>query len=579
MAKVMRDAVKGHTGPSGRHALPTASRFAIVVLLSCLLVLPARGALTVGSRDTDNLVRKLRQSIFIDTAYLEERPAESTCSSLDGPSCLAALLGSQDRTGGLAALDGPGVIPERLLHDLGVSGPGADFVTPEYSILEAFRRQHEALASVTGAAQMMEGERANHFLADARRASSAGILHFSGMQPDQRVPLTFSRGLPKNVVATWDGRWIVRDCTVNSGSSLTLAEATRALVPAGQEGAREPLAGLLPPGGASSQQVSSVELAGSVGYLRFSHPVSVRSLFARWKPNQDSPAALIGGRLGLDSVWATHLDPDLFQSGNGWIDVGGDPLELVDEVVFIAAQGLEVGAIEVVTTAGADLAVLEEDGEQSILMLKPVPAKLDAVKIDAADEDEKQQPLRFLLEVRTLNGAAAPFIASLQEVIDRNLRLREAPLPRTPGRPRGEEVPGLLSSVLRLHGTPESEADKKFAQAATANEAVFVHRGLEDMAVAGSAARQALAGLHRAEKGALPDDLRRRLAEQGGALVEAVLEHVKAGGWKAGTPSTLPKNGTDDALRRYILAKERQTKLDLLTAAVIYLAPRDAESP
>lgn len=40
----------------------------------------------------------------------------------------------------------------------------------------------------------------------------SGILHFAGALLDRKLPLTFSNGLPNDVVATWDGRWIARDC-------------------------------------------------------------------------------------------------------------------------------------------------------------------------------------------------------------------------------------------------------------------------------------------------------------------------------------------------------------------------------
>ncbi|CAE8593245.1 unnamed protein product, partial [Polarella glacialis] len=88
------------------------------------------------------------------------------------------------------------------------------------------------------------------------------------------------------------------------------------------------------PGTGETQQVSVVaELAGSLCYLRFSRPVAVRSLFVRWQPAEGAPPALIGGRLGLEGVWTSHLDPLILKKGrsNGWFDVGGGPLHLVDE--------------------------------------------------------------------------------------------------------------------------------------------------------------------------------------------------------------------------------------------------------
>eukprot|EP00438_Fugacium_kawagutii_P034347 Skav216702 [mRNA] locus=scaffold91:385710:387729:+ [translate_table: standard] len=86
---------------------------------------------------------------------------------------------------------------ERLLHDLGV-GPG-DFATPEYWVLEQMLRQGQ-VNPVTEAAPLLIGEEADDYLANGRNNTSTGLLHFAGASLDQRLPLTFSVGLPENVV-------------------------------------------------------------------------------------------------------------------------------------------------------------------------------------------------------------------------------------------------------------------------------------------------------------------------------------------------------------------------------------------
>eukprot|EP00931_Biecheleriopsis_adriatica_P076724 TRINITY_DN50406_c0_g1_i1.p1 TRINITY_DN50406_c0_g1~~TRINITY_DN50406_c0_g1_i1.p1 ORF type:complete len:570 (-),score=112.73 TRINITY_DN50406_c0_g1_i1:26-1735(-) len=555
---------------------PFAARPA--TLLACVLLLltvHTEGALTIGSRDADDLITKLRQSIFIDTSYLEVRPAKSTCSTLDGPGCFKALLGASADEGSeerpassLAALDGPGVIPESLLHDLGVSGPGPEFITPEYDVLESLRRQQETWLHITGSPKMLEGTQAQNFLTTARRTAEAGVLSFKGTEPDHRMPLTFSSGLPSGLVATWDGRWIARDCSLGSSNAS-------ALVPAVVTG----LSGLTADAGrlkayskdVSPQLSSSVELASSLGYLRFSHPVSVRSLFVRWQPDSDSATALIGGRLGLDSVWSSHLHPGIFQSSDGWVDVTGGPLDLVDELVFFVAPGLQIGAMEVVTASASaeNIATLEKEGDasSSVFMLRPQAALADA-------QNAENVP-RFVLQLQDLNQASAPYIASLQEVVDLNLQLRDAPLPQVLGLAKGQQMNGLLSwaalpAIL-------SNANPTFVKAAAANQDLFEHKNLEGMTVAGSAAAKALASLHRTAIGVLPGDLHRQVVEAGPSLAGAVHRYVKQGGWQRGTPTTLPQNGTEEALKMYISAKETQAKLDLLTAVLLHLSPQAAD--
>ena len=47
--------------------------------------------------------------------------------------------------------------------------------------------------------------------------------------------------------------------------------------------------------------------AGSLGYLRFSRPVSVRSLFVHWDVDPSAARALVAGRLGLETAWSSCL--------------------------------------------------------------------------------------------------------------------------------------------------------------------------------------------------------------------------------------------------------------------------------
>ncbi|CAE7458208.1 unnamed protein product [Symbiodinium natans] len=379
---------------------------------------------TVGAQHTEELLHKLRSSLFVETSFLEERPADAKCSSLDGPRCLLAL------SAGLP-LDGPGVIPERILHDLGVDGPGVDFTTPEYMILEAHVRQASLVQELSQEPALLSGLDARAFLAHGRNATATGLLHFTGAQLDRRLPVTFSQGLPSNVVATFDGRWIARDChsagRAVAGLPQSVSDGALAL-----PGVDVPIAAGLPNSEAVAEQQLSVsaELGGSIGYLRFSRPVSVRSLFARWAPPVGAPKALIGGRLGLQLVWTSHLDPERLQNERAWVDMGGGALDQVDELVFVAAQGLHVGAIGIASMGEVDLATSEE--ARTVMMLRPVT------------EAEDGQPPQFTLTMQRLRSDAAPFVASLQEVVDLNLRLRVSAPARALGGRRGEKVDGVL---------------------------------------------------------------------------------------------------------------------------------------
>merc|ERR1712167_47964 len=102
--------------------------------------------------------------------------------------------------------------------------------------------------------------------------------------------------------------------------------------------------------------MTTAQIQSAVSYIRFSRPVVVRSLFARWNAfkkqgkskalEAQPPPAVISGRLGFDRTWTTQLDPN--RATGHWVDVSGGPLSAVDEVVFIAAIGLEAGFLEVV---------------------------------------------------------------------------------------------------------------------------------------------------------------------------------------------------------------------------------------
>mmetsp|Transcript_14923 Transcript_14923/g.42891 ORF Transcript_14923/g.42891 Transcript_14923/m.42891 type:complete len:581 (-) Transcript_14923:217-1959(-) len=537
------------------------------------------GALNVGAHDTEGLVTTLRQSIFVEAAYLSERQ-EERCSSLDGPRCLAALLGG-GKAGGRDSrrqarfadvLDGPGVVPELLFHDLGAES-GREFATPEYSVLSAFREQQHSVASKQ-ALPILAGMQAGTVLDSARKSGQRGIIHFADLLPDSQLPLSFSRGLPSNIVATWDGKWLVRGCSQTWPRLAMLPlEAPLGLPPPQMDGSDK--LGYLPATASSadsdarSSQASTVaELTGSVGYLRFSAPVIVRSLFARWHPSKDVPPALVGGRLGLKSMWTTHLDPKKLRGSQGWIDISGGQLKTVDEVAFVATSGLQIGAVEVLAHGGNS----SDDDEHSVLVLVPTTGSQEG-----AWQGKEQAVPQFEMRLEKLTAAAAPYIMSLQEVIDRNLRMHAAPVAQ-----ERAHTPGLLTP--RSPPLLADEENVTWYAVAAANQAMFAHTSLLQMLLAvppegKGGGSHSLARLLDASSASLPHDLQKELLRESAEIGEALLGWLSAAGsWGHGTPLSLPRNSSEEALLKYVTAKRWQTKLDLLTASYLHQRP-DVDMP
>lgn len=502
-----------------------------LALLFLLLVAPADAALTVGAQVPEDLVSTLRRSIFVDASFLEERPAPVRCSSLDGPRCFGALQGqSFGHKSALAPLDGPGVVPDLLLQDLG-SDITTGLSSPSYDALEATRRQYSLLQLL--GQQRLAGPVEELQLRSARATAARGILHFAETEPDRRLPLSFSQGLPSGVVATWDGRWVAKHC-----SSDGLIQGPLMLELPHSDSTS--LAKLEPH---STALATVVQLAGNLGYLRFSRPVLIRSLYGRWRAPEGAPKAMVGARRGLSSVWAAHLNPEELGRRGGWIDLAGGPLQPVDELAFFAMPGLEIAAVEVVAVAADD------SEEHSALFLEPV----------SADDDEQDAGASsfggFALSRRKVTAAGAPFFLSLQEVIERNLRLRSKPAPAAVSGgglgARGAPVLGLLSAVV-----PATEIT--WAVEATIDEAMFQHR-LQPLVLLQAMASKA---------DLLPEELRREMARQQEAIREAVLAWPRGGN---STPRFLPGLGSEQAFQRYFQAKVWQTKLDLLTAGFLHL--------
>mmetsp|Transcript_50534 Transcript_50534/g.97680 ORF Transcript_50534/g.97680 Transcript_50534/m.97680 type:complete len:607 (-) Transcript_50534:99-1919(-) len=548
------------------------------------------GALNVDVGATHKQVSELRDTIFIDSAYLTPR-TEDRCSSLDGPRCFSFMIGKDTAAehNGLGAL-APGVIPEVLLQSLG-SEANAEFSTPEYSDLEVLRRKLELLTQVSKSPRAVNtGDLA--LVRNARHGAQHGAVHFADLSPDHRLPLTFSRGMPGHVVATWDGKWVVRTNLQCNSESTTSGMPSNFLLPTSvpRLDHSSPDAVVLSSGvGRAASQGSAndagvaavAELGSSVGYLRFSHAVVVRAMYARWSPKAGSPPAVIAGRLGLQPAWTTHLDPERFTNSQEWFEVTGGSLQPVDEVVFAAMQGLELGALWVVAHNGD---YTDGGSERTMVMLQPVPS--------TAKDRSHGQP-QFVLAAKQLSPAATPFAISLREAIDKNLRLNMEPtqwsLPHSHG--TALQHLGLL--------TTERVDTQQWTPSASLNQEMLEHRlishqlGLSSLAVDAMGIAQArkqssapkvaqhierLVDAFGRHSHSMPADLQKAFKAHQQGIREALHGWAHSGGgWHHKVPLSFPHEGTEEAVQRYMLAKTWQTKLDLLTVAFLYQQPHHVD--
>jgi len=252
-------------------------------------------------------------------------------------------------------------------------------------------------------------------------------------------------------------------------------------------------------------------------------------------------------------------------------------LQPVDEVVFAATQGLELGALWVVAHNGD---YTDGGSERTIVMLEPVPT--------TAKNSNDGQP-QFVLVAKQLSPAATPFAMSLREAIDKNLRLNLEPtrwsLPHSHG--TALQHLGLL--------TTERVDTQKWTPSASLNQEMLEHRlishhlGLSSWAmdIMGNAKTQKqpsaakvsqhierLVTAFRKRSHSLPTDLQREFRANHQGIREALHGWVQSGGgWHHKAPVSFPHNGTEEAVQRYMLAKTWQTKFDLLTAAFLYQKP------
>merc|ERR1719262_800957 len=85
------------------------------------------------------------------------------------------------------SMDGPGVIPESILQDLGVETD--DLIsTPDFNTLAYYHELHEDAAIRSSSPKLLTGIEDALSLRSARSGVQRGVLHFADIVPDGRIP-------------------------------------------------------------------------------------------------------------------------------------------------------------------------------------------------------------------------------------------------------------------------------------------------------------------------------------------------------------------------------------------------------
>ena len=232
--------------------------------------------LNIPSSTSIELVEHMQKRVFIELRHLSTRP-DTICSSLDGPNCFVNQTA------------GTGVIPE------------ADASIGFSDLLSLFTREMWDTAPLVG------------------RPTAASALVSSFQVTDQlagrKIAPFYSSGLPKDVLASWDGRWLV-ESEISGFSVVSLAS-------------------YLP------------------GYLRFSQPLLLRRLWLEI-PSEAKAVYVVMRREG-QTVWMSRKFSGF---SDHTIDVcefgldGHSPTVGVDEIsVFSSHVGVKIVKIEMLNSS------------------------------------------------------------------------------------------------------------------------------------------------------------------------------------------------------------------------------------
>lgn len=132
-----------------------------------------------------------------------------------------------------------------------------------------------------------------------RALAIEGRFEFRELPPSAGLPATFSRGLPADVVATWEGAWQV---VLDEGGP----------VPTGGNVEEPPPAAAASSGRSAARPAPRVRLNGALGALRFSRPVVLRRLLVRPPAHAATGRhrLIVRARKGGKEAWRQAYDFD-----------------------------------------------------------------------------------------------------------------------------------------------------------------------------------------------------------------------------------------------------------------------------
>lgn len=252
----------------------------VAVSISLLASLPhAHAALSISS-GYETFLTQIRNRIVCAEDDVQEVLAQTCDSMKDGPFCRALPeLGVGQPRHQPFTLDS--IVPQHLFGDPrasmerapGKAGAGSDAAQTEQAtkqataVLNRFLEHFSKIKEVSWPRSATTEGRL-----DLRRLAMGGKL---------AMPRSYSRGLPNQVYATWEGPWQVEPAVSPPIDTLSMKRTRRS---------RRPRA--------------AVRLNGAIGSVRFNRPVVIRSL--QMMPTSLSGAGAelwVRGRLGGAEVW------------------------------------------------------------------------------------------------------------------------------------------------------------------------------------------------------------------------------------------------------------------------------------
>lgn len=431
-------------------------------------------ALSVMPYQTDHIVKQLRSAILVEEKDLIGPLPLTACSSLDdGPFCEA--FGGVETFRPLRGAEGraaPGVLFDA---EEGAASDRAWLVADGVLSNRMQARNKEAFdwgvdtyrTFSTLVSHVIKDASSGPVLSSssARRHPSSQCfrLRFDRLVPGtvRYVPGDFSRGLPPEVAASWEGIWepVVAEGLPPEAYQTAAAGDILASTSLGEQlrGSR-----------------THVVLRTALGYIRFAQPVVVYHFFVGVPTvpleRRDSPEAvqpwgqgtLLCGRLQGREQWCTALGALAASAGAGssqsilLVD-GSSGTLAVDEVVVIntPAEGLRIALVEVGATLTPSRTQAARPSQRKVVMLRRHATRREG--------DALFEPV-----LATVSSDAAAW--DLNDVLRFNMRLRASPRALAAEPPQASEG-GQAQAAAPPHGVPRRGPHSRLG-AARAREAL-----------------------------------------------------------------------------------------------------------